>query len=114
MYVIIDCVVKITDTSTYLILFAVVIFLCWIIPAINKRYLDIIRRKKGRKKAMPTELLKEFIGKMCVISLFNESFGVSGRLTAVEGSWIRVEEKKSVRIINGDMIRDIKLLPEKK
>ncbi len=114
MYVIIDCVVKITDTSTYLILFAVVIFLCWIIPAINKRYLDIIRRKKGRKKAMPTELLKEFIGKMCVISLFNDSFGVSGRLTAVEGSWIRVEEKKSVRIINGDMIRDIKLLPEKK
>ena len=114
MYVIIDCVVKITDTSTYLILFAVVIFLCWIIPAINKRYLDIIRRKKGRKKAMPTELLKEFIGKMCVISLFNDSFGVSGRLTAVEGSWIRIEEKKSVRIINGDMIRDIKLLPEKK
>lgn len=114
MYVIIDCVVKITDTSTYLILFAVVIFLCWIIPAINKRYLDIIRRKKGRKKAMPTELLKEFIGKMCVISLFNDSFGVSGRLTTVEGSWIRVEEKKGVRIINGDMIRDIKLLPEKK
>lgn len=63
---------------------------------------------------MPTELLKEFIGKMCVISLFNDSFGVSGRLTAVEGSWIRVEEKKGVRIINGDMIRDIKLLPEKK
>lgn len=114
MYVIIDCVVKITDSSTYLILFAVVIFLCWIIPAINKRYLDIIRRKKGRKKAMPTELLKEFVGKMCAVSLFNDSFGVSGRLTAVEGNWIRIEEKKGVRIINGDMIRDIKLLPEKK
>ena len=63
---------------------------------------------------MPTELLKEFVGKMCAVSLFNESFGVFGRLTAVEGNWIRIEEKKGVRIINGDMIRDIKLLPEKK
>lgn len=106
--------VKTTDSSTYILLFAVVILLCWIIPAANKRYYDIIRKKKGKKKAMPTELIKEFIGKMCTIGLFNDSFGVQGRITAVEGNWIRVEEKKGARLINGDMIRDIKLVPEKK
>ncbi len=104
---------KITDTSVYLILFTVVILLCWIIPAANKRYHDIIRKKKGKKKNTPEELLKEFIGKMCTVSLFNDSFGIQGKITAVEGNWIKIEEKKGARLINGDMIRDIKLLPDK-
>lgn len=56
---------------------------------------------------MPTELMKEFIGKQCVITLFNEMGGVQGTILAVEENWIKVDEKKRVRIINGDMIRDI-------
>lgn len=56
---------------------------------------------------MPTEMIKEFIGKECVISLFNEVGGVQGTILAVEENWIKVEEKKKIRIINGDMIRDI-------
>jgi len=62
---------------------------------------------------MPTEFMKEFIGKVCGITLFNESFGVTGKILAVEGNWIKVEEKSGLRIINGDMIRDIKIMPEK-
>ena len=62
---------------------------------------------------MPTELMKEFIGKECTIILFNESFGVTGKIVAVEENWIKVEEKNRVRIINGDMIRDISLKIEK-
>jgi len=62
---------------------------------------------------MPTELMKEFIGKVCAITLFNESFGISGKIIAIEENWIKVEEKDTVRIINGDMIRDIKLMPAK-
>ena len=58
---------------------------------------------------MPTELLKDCIGRDCVISLFNEIGGVQGRILAVEANWIKVEEKKRIRIINGDMIRDISL-----
>ena len=49
---------------------------------------------------MPQELMKEFIGKVCTIILFNESFGVQGKIVAVEENWIKVEEKNKVRLIN--------------
>ena len=62
---------------------------------------------------MPTELTKEIIGKECTIILFNESFGVTGKIVAVEENWIKVEEKNRVRIINGDMIRDISIKTNK-
>jgi len=85
-----------------------------LIPRRNKFYLGIVKRKKERRKRnMPTELMKEFIGKVCAITLFNESFGISGKIIAIEENWIKVEEKDTVRIINGDMIRDIKLMPAK-
>ena len=56
---------------------------------------------------------KEFIGKVCTIILFNETFGVQGKIVAVEENWVKVEEKNKVRLINGDMIRDISIAPEK-
>lgn len=62
---------------------------------------------------MPTELMKDFINKVCSITLLNELSGITGRIAAVEGNWIKVEEKNRVRLINGDMIRDIAILPEK-
>ena len=76
--------------------------------------LNILKKKKeGRKRIMPKELMKEFIGKVCAIILFNDSFGVTGKITAIEDNWIKVEEKNKVRLINGDMIRDISIMPEK-
>lgn len=62
---------------------------------------------------MPVELMKEFIGKVCSITLFNESFGITGKIESMEGNWIKVQEKNTIRIVNGDMIRDIKIMPEK-
>lgn len=62
---------------------------------------------------MPQELMKEFIGKVCTILLFNDSFGIQGRIVEIEDNWIKVVEKNKVRIINGDMIRDISIAPEK-
>ena len=62
---------------------------------------------------MPQELMKEFIGKNCTIILFNELSGVQGKIVAVEDNWIKVEEKKKIRLINGDMIRDISITIEK-
>lgn len=52
-------------------------------------------------------MLQEFIGKDCTISLFNEISAVQGKILKIEENWIKVEEKKRIRIINGDMIRDI-------
>ena len=62
---------------------------------------------------MPNELMKEFIGKVCTITLFNESFGITGKIVSTENNWVKISEKNSCRIINGDMIRDIKIMPEK-
>ena len=63
---------------------------------------------------MPQELIKEFIGKVCTIFLFNESFGVQGKILAAEENWLKVEEKNGkVRLINGDMIRDITIAADK-
>lgn len=91
-----------------------IIFCCIIIPRRNGLYYRIIKRKKkGEKRAMPTELMKEFIGKVCTIILFNESFGIQGKIIAIEGNWLKVEEKNRARLINGDMIRDISIAPEK-
>ena len=71
------------------------------------------RKKKGEKRNIPTELMKDFIGKVCTIMLFNESFGVTSKIIAIEGNWIKVQEKDTYRLINGDMVRDIKIMPEK-
>jgi hypothetical protein len=67
----------------------------------------VIRKRKGVKRIMPQEMLKEFVGKVCTVTLFNEIGGVKGTILAVEENWIKIEEKKRIRIINGDMIRDI-------
>ena len=62
---------------------------------------------------MSEELLAEFLGKVCSISLFNESFGITGRLVSAKDNWLKIREKDGIRLVNGDMIRDIKLMPEK-
>ena len=36
-----------------------------------------------------------------------------GKIVAVEDNWIKVENKKEVRILNGDMVQSITLMPEK-
>ncbi len=62
---------------------------------------------------MPKELIQEFIGKVCAITLFNESSGIKGKIMSVEDNWIKVIENGTSRLVNGDMIRDIKIMPEK-
>lgn len=62
---------------------------------------------------MPTELMKEFIGKVCQIMLIGDGFGITGKIIDIEGNWIKIKEKETIRILNGDMIRDIKMLPDK-
>ena len=71
------------------------------------------KERKGGKRKMPKELIQEFIGKVCSITMLNNSFGVTGKIIAVEENWIKVENKKEVQLINGDMIQNIRILPEK-
>lgn len=56
---------------------------------------------------MLTKILSSYLGRECNITLYNNSTPVKGMLLSVDEKWIRVEEKKKIRIINGEMIRDI-------
>jgi hypothetical protein len=69
----------------------------------------INRKRKGELRRMPKEMLQEFLGKECFITMFNAMGAIQGTVISIEDNWIKVEEKKKVRIINGDMIRDISL-----
>ncbi len=93
----------------------VVIFLCIIVPSVNSRKNNALRsaRRKGEKKMLPKELMKDFIGKVCEIALFNSGFGCTGRIVAIEENWLKVEEKGQLRLVNGDMIMNIRVLPDK-
>ena len=42
------------------------------------------QKRKGEKRKMPKEMMQEFMGKVCSISLFNDSFGMVGKIVAVE------------------------------
>ena len=82
--------------------FWIVIILLYyiIIQGRNKLYLEIIKRKrKGMKRKMPQELMKEFIGKVCTIILFNDSFGIQGRIVEIEDNWIKVVEKIKLELL---------------
>ncbi|MBQ8164709.1 MAG: hypothetical protein IJZ94_02720 [Clostridia bacterium] len=56
---------------------------------------------------MLTKILSTFLGRECNITLHDDNTPIKGILISVDEKWIRVEEKKKVRIINGEMIRDI-------
>ena len=86
----------------------------WFIILNNRKMFKIIqknKRKKGRK--MPQELIKEFVGKVCSISLYNDSFGITGRILEIEENWMKVKYKNNIQLVNGDMVIRIEILPEK-
>lgn len=62
---------------------------------------------------MPPELLKEFIGKECIISRTNEKKNqIRGIILETESYWVKIKEEDSNRTINGLMIRDIKMIAD--
>ena len=79
------------------------------------RVLNHVRRKRRGKSKMPEELIKEFIGKTCCITCMNAIAGEQGVIVAVENNWIKFQQKKNVRLLNGDMVVDIRMsLPSDK
>ncbi len=56
---------------------------------------------------MPLEMLNECIGKEVTICIEGELSGFRATVIAIDGSWIKVEEKNNIRIINGEMVTQI-------
>ena len=59
---------------------------------------------------MPIELVKECIGKKCIISLMTGKGQFTGIVKEIEAYWVKIQEEDSIRIINGVAIRDIKII----
>ena len=63
---------------------------------------------------LPKEMLKEFIGKVCYINVFDVSMTSYMKILNVEDNWIKVTDDKGViSIINGDMVKSIQIANEK-
>lgn len=62
---------------------------------------------------IPNELIKDFIGKVCYISVFEGSFSSMVRILEAEGSWLKVRGSDGIGLVNCDMLKEIKLAPEK-
>ena len=59
---------------------------------------------------MQTELIKQFIGKKCIINLMTGNETFIGTIKETESYWLIIEEDDSLRLINGVAIRDIKII----
>ena len=57
---------------------------------------------------MSGSMLDQYIGKECVVSLFNEVGAIKGKLMDADNQWVKVETpKKGTQLINRNMIRNI-------
>ena len=57
---------------------------------------------------MSGSMLDQYIGKECVVSVFNEVGAIKGKLMDADSQWVKVETpKKGTQLINRNMIRNI-------
>ncbi len=68
----------------------------------------IVFNKNGEEsKDMDGTMLMGYIGKECVVSLFNEVGAIKGKFMDADNCWVKVETKKGTQLINRNMIRNI-------
>lgn len=96
-----------THLSFFLLLFVIMLILHQQNTAIIQH--KILKNRKGSSMKLPTELLKEFIGKECCIRGMIGSDNIVGVVLEVNDGWLKVEEKKKLRLVNSDYIRDISI-----
>ena len=57
---------------------------------------------------MSGSMLDQYLGKECVVSLFNEVGAIKGKLMDADNQWVKVETpKKGTQLINRNMTRNI-------
>ena len=69
----------------------------------------VIMNENGKEwKDMDGSLLEQYMGRECVVSLFNEVGAIKGKLMAADAQWVQVDTvKKGIQLINRNMIRNI-------
>lgn len=80
-----------------------------ILTAIQSANGMIIMNDNGKEwKDMNGSMLDAYMGRDCVVSLFNEVGAIKGKLMGADTQWVKVETpKKGTQLINRNMIRNI-------
>lgn len=102
--------------NSYFIILIIILFIIYNSQKKRKVYVKqlIKKKKRGERRKMPTELIKDFIGKNCSFSMIDSSFGFTGVIQEIQDNWLKVETNGKIKkLINADMIVGITELPEK-
>jgi len=67
-----------------------------------------IRERKGVLK-MSNEILKNYIGMNCKISIGSLGTSVVGKIIDVNENWLEIETKKGKELINADYVQNIRV-----
>lgn len=89
---------------TFYLFFFLLIFICLMIEARNKKIAikNRIKQKKKRGKLEMVEFAKKFIGKQCFIYTLSETFKCV--IKEVSDNAILLETKKSTDVVNLDYV----------
>ena len=74
----------------------------------NAESIIVSFEKEKEFEDMDGSILDSYIGRDCVVSLFNEIGAIKGKLLDADVQWVKVETpKKGTQLINRNMIRNI-------
>lgn len=62
---------------------------------------------------MSAEFLKEYIGTEVQVTMDGDLGYYKGILVSVEDNWMKLDTKKRVELLNGDMVKQVSIRKEK-
>ncbi len=62
---------------------------------------------------MSAEFLKEYIGTEVQVTMDGDLGYYKGILVSVEDNWLKLDTKKRVELLNGDMVKQVSIRKEK-
>ena len=83
-----------------------------IIPQQNQMQAQAAKHniKRRRTKKMSHEMIKKYIGKVCKITTGSYGSTTSGKILDVKESWIELETKKGIELMNAEFVQNIKVM----
>lgn len=80
----------------------------WNMLAMQDTELFTVTENGKEDEMMSGSILDAYIGKDCVVSLFNDVGGIKGKLMDADAQWVKIETpKKGTQIINRNIIRSV-------
>ncbi|MCM1544941.1 MAG: hypothetical protein NC110_06540 [Ruminococcus sp.] len=100
---------------TILICFIPIIIALIIADQLERKQMGVIKniRKKRKEKLAMSEIIKNYVGKNCIVTTMSGS-EIIGIITAAEDGWINVDNGKMNQAVNLDYITKISEKPVKK